>query len=76
MTKIESLIQNLVRILDTDRPVNNSTILSSLIQLAEAVKELQDAKENNNFYEETDEEENGSSETYEGFGSSQEDFDN
>lgn len=76
MTNIESLIQNLVRILDTDRPVNNSTILSSLIQLAEAVKELQDAKENNNFYEETDEEENGNRETYEGFGSSQEDFDN
>lgn len=57
---MKQLIQNLVRILDTDRPVNNSTILTSLIQIAQAVEELQNAKENKSFYEETSEEENSS----------------
>jgi hypothetical protein len=56
---MNQLIQNLVRILNTDRPVNNSTILTSLIEIAQAVEELQNAKENKNFYEETGEEENG-----------------
>lgn len=62
MTNVDKLIEDLTRIYETKRPVTEQTLLMALIQIADAVKELQelnDVKENNKFYQETSEEENG-----------------
>lgn len=40
MTNVDKLIENLTRILETGRPVSDQTVLTALIQLANAVKEL------------------------------------
>lgn len=47
MTNVKQLIENLQRISDTGRPVQTATILTALLQLAQAVQELQIQEGNN-----------------------------
>jgi hypothetical protein len=42
MVNLDKLIENLVRIDETGRPVSDQTILTALIQIANAVKELKE----------------------------------
>ena len=47
MNNIDRLIENLQRIVDTDRPIQTPAILTALIQIAGAVKQLQEKVDNN-----------------------------